>query len=316
MNVNTVLNSLISSFYKTKDNRLSILMYHRTLKEPNEYHTLTCERLLNIHFRILSEQFNVLPLIQATELLYQDALPKNAVAITFDDGYADNATVALPILLKYNLTATFFILPGFFSGGMMFNDRVILALEYLPSGQYELTEGLDYKFSLFDKKSRLNEINIILSKIKHLPIEQREAIAVNLFKLLENKPLNNLMLTEDQARLLHRSGMTIGGHTMTHPILTSLSLPEAQQEINDCQNALSELLRSPIKTFAYPNGKPNIDYTEAHIEFLKESGYEIAVSTEKRVATSKSDIFQLPRYGPWQKRSAQFIYQIVQSRRF
>jgi len=316
MNINRILIKSLSALYATSaNNRLSILMYHRTLKKPNHYHSTMCDAVLNQHFKILAENFKVLSLEKAVELLYQNKLPKNAVVITFDDGYADNATVALPLLLKHQLTATFFILPDYFKGGMMFNDRVMLALEHLPNGCYELTEGIDYQFHLTDKASRLAEIIEIIKRIKHLPIEQRDLVSQNLFNLLTDKPKDNLMVTEQQVKLLHQKGMTIGGHTMTHPILAKLDLGEAEREISDCYNVLSELLKSPITTFAYPNGKKTLDYSNDHIELLKKAGYQIAVSTEAGPATTQNNQFELPRYGPWQTDAKRFIYSFIQSRR-
>src|SRR6185295_2112486 len=87
----------------------------------------------------LSRCFRVLPLSEAVERLRQGTLPGRAACVTFDDGYADNAEVALPILRRHGLCATFFVATGFLDGGIMFNDRVIEAVRGAPGAQLDLT---------------------------------------------------------------------------------------------------------------------------------------------------------------------------------
>ena len=71
--------------------------------------------------------FNVIPLIQAVERLQSGVLPARALAITFDDGYANNEQIAAPILKKLGLPATFFIATAYLDGGRMFNDSIVAA---------------------------------------------------------------------------------------------------------------------------------------------------------------------------------------------
>jgi peptidoglycan/xylan/chitin deacetylase (PgdA/CDA1 family) len=58
--------------------------------------------------------------------------------ITFDDGYADNVEVALPILLRYEIAADFFVSTGFLDGGRMWNDTVIEAFRATPLDRVDL----------------------------------------------------------------------------------------------------------------------------------------------------------------------------------
>ena len=108
------------------NSRLSILMYHRVLAQPDplfpgEGNTET----FNQEMSWLAACFRIMPLHEAVQKLHQDKLPPRAACITFDDGYADNAEIALPILQKHGIFATFFISTGFLDGGRMWNDTII-----------------------------------------------------------------------------------------------------------------------------------------------------------------------------------------------
>ena len=105
--------------------RLAIMIFHRVPRVvdpmfPLEPDAARFER----DMRNVRRWFHVLPLEAAVARLRDGSLPARALAITFDDGYADNHDVALPILTRLNLTATFFIATSFLDGGCMWNDRV------------------------------------------------------------------------------------------------------------------------------------------------------------------------------------------------
>src|SRR5215471_13800654 len=111
---------------------LTVLMYHRVLENPDPLTGAVDARHFELQMRALREYFRVLPLTEAVDRLRARKLPSRAVSITFDDGYADNAVVALPILQAHSLHATFFVADGFLNGGRMFNDTVIEAVRRTP----------------------------------------------------------------------------------------------------------------------------------------------------------------------------------------
>ena len=106
--------------------RLSILIFHRVLPQPDplfpqEMHARQFDAVCGW----LANWFKVLPLDRAVDHLQAGTLPARAACITFDDGYADNHHIALPILQAHGLSATFFIATGFLDGGRMWNDTII-----------------------------------------------------------------------------------------------------------------------------------------------------------------------------------------------
>ena len=114
------------------------------------------------------------------------------------------------------------------------------------------------------------------------------------------------MMTSEQVRGLHRAGMQIGGHTVSHPILARLDRRAARDEIEVGKKTLEALIAEPVRLFAYPNGKPVEDYTGEAVSLAKELGFDAAVSTAWGAAGATADPFQLPRFTPWDRTKLRF----------
>jgi peptidoglycan/xylan/chitin deacetylase (PgdA/CDA1 family) len=123
------------------------------------------------------------------------------------------------------------------------------------------------------------------------------------------------MMRDDQVRELRGAGMEIGAHTVSHPILARLGDADAKREITDAGRALADVLREPIRLFAYPNGHPGRDYSAAHVRMVRDAGYSAAVSTARGVATTGADVFQLPRFTPWDRSAGKFAARLIQNYR-
>ena len=109
--------------------RLSILIFHRVLPRPDPLCPDSPDASqFEAQMRWVRSWFNVLPLRRAVGMLYEGTIPARALAVTFDDGYADNEEIAAPILKRLGLGATFFVSTGFLEGDTMWNDRVIEAV--------------------------------------------------------------------------------------------------------------------------------------------------------------------------------------------
>ena len=94
----------------------------------------------------------------------------------------------------------------------------------------------------------------------------------------------------------------IGGHTVSHPILKDLPAHLAYNEISEGKASLEGLTGTESKCFAYPNGVPETDYGHEHVEMVKKAGFDLAVSTSPGGVRSQTDILQLPRFTPWDRR--------------
>ena len=297
--------------------RLSILIYHRVLAErdplfPNEPTAGT----FNAQLGRLKQVFNVLPLHDAVSRLKAGTSPARAACITFDDGYADNLTLAAPILKKHGLHATFFVATAYLNGGRMFNDTVIEAIRHSPLSVLDLTEMGIGKFDITSNAAKTQAIAQILPQVKYLPLGAREQSATRIAELAQSGPLpNDLMMSTEQLKALHASGMEIGGHTALHPILAKLDVAAARKEIAAGKDQLENLLGDRVRLFAYPNGKPGVDYLPEQATIVRELGFDAAVSTQAGTATQSHDVFQLPRFTPWSPALSRFVPMLLDNLR-
>ena len=124
---------------------------------------------------------------------------------------------------------------------------------------------------------------------------------------------SNLMMREEQVRELHSVGMEISAHTVTHPISLNTAPGAARREIAESGRRLAEIVRQPIRVFAYPNGKPGQDCGPEHVRMVREAGYAAAVSTGWGVAKSRSHKFQLLRFTRWDRTPGGFALRLVRN---
>ncbi len=295
--------------------RLAILTFHRVHAQtdalfPGEVDVQRFARLM----QYVAQVFKVLPLREAARQQREGSLPARALAITFDDGYADNQEQALPVLQKLGLPATFFVATGFLDGGRMWNDTVIETVRRCTQAQIDLSAlGLGLgQLPLADTAQRRAAIESILPLVKYKPLALREQVLAQLHHAAGSPQLPvNLMMRSEQVRSLHAAGMEIGGHTVHHPILTELLDADAQAEILQGREALQGLIAAPVLTFAYPNGKPGRDYDARHVDMVREAGFEAAVTTAVGVSRTGDDPFQLPRFTPWDRSPARWLLRLA-----
>lgn len=289
--------------------RLAVLLYHRVLAAPdpvNDWDVTAAEFAQQM--RALRAWFNPLPLSEALARLAAGSLPPRAVSVTFDDGYADNADVALPILLRAQVPATFFIATGFLNGGRMWNDTVGEAIRAWPD------PTLDAGFGALDvatADSKRAAIKATLGHWKYLPATERAARTEALAASARISPASALMMSDHNVKTLREAGMEIGAHTVTHPILAMADPATAMREIGDSRTYLEDLLREPVTLFAYPNGRPDADYGAREIAAVRAAGFAAAVSTAPGVATADADAFQIPRFTPWDRAAARFSLRLA-----
>ncbi len=294
--------------------RLSILIFHRVLATPDALLPGEPDAVaFEARMRWLAAAFRVLPLIEAVRRLRDGSLPANAACITFDDGYADNATIAAPVLARLRLTATFFVSTGFLDGGRMWNDTVIESVRACRSSRLDLDAIGCGHWACDDDATRLATIHGLLETLKYLPQAERQARVDAIAAVVGLPAASDLMMTRQQVRELRRYGMSVGAHTVTHPILKTLDADDARREIANGRLDLEETLRERVKVFAYPNGKPMRDYDRSHVALVRELGFDAAVSTAWGVSSRSSDPLQLARFTPWDRDADRFGLRLGQN---
>lgn len=282
------------------ERRISIITYHRIL----EHHDPLLESEPDIEtftwqMETLAACFNVLPLYDAITAIRENRIPPRAVCISFDDGYRSCHDLALPILTRLGLPATVFVTTGFLDDGNMWNDRIIEAVRRFPEGALDLqTIGMG-TWELSGIEIRKKIVTKIDENCKYLPPEGRLKIIEELEKLAGQAPASNQMLTREMVVNLAKQGVEIGGHTITHPILTKLDDDAARHEIIENKRILEKIIGKPLRLFAYPNGKIGMDFDQRHVKMVEAAGYCAAFSTAFGAASKKSELFQIPRSRPW-----------------
>jgi len=299
--INFTLKNLLS--LAGLNGRLSILVYHR----------VTNAVAFDQEMSWLAAYFRTITLHEAVQKLRQNKLHPRTACITFDDGYADNAEVALPILQKHGLSATFFVSTGFLDGGRMWNDTVIELVHQALGPILDLSKMGLGRFEIGTTSQRQQAINALLENLKYLPLEARQLKVGEMCSYIPATLSNDLMMTSEQVKKLYDAGMGIGGHTVNHPILARMEETIARAEIANGKEELESIIRAPVKFFAYPNGKPGQDYLSGHTEMIRNLGFEAAVTTSHGAAKNSGDLYQLPRFTPWDQNQVRYMLRMAQN---
>ena len=206
-----------------------------------------------------------------------------AFAITFDDGYANNAAVAAPILKEHGMTATFFLTTGFLDGThRLWVDRFETAFHKLAANQ--------------PAKDRARGDTKLREQMKRVPVEERERVLQQMEADAGPVAWPDLYraMTWDDARRLQNDGFTLGAHTITHPNLSRCSTEEQEAEIITSKQRIEKETGKPCLHFAFPNGQPG-DWDETTLDIIRQAGFESCSTTVDGPVGRTSDPLLLPR---------------------
>jgi peptidoglycan/xylan/chitin deacetylase (PgdA/CDA1 family) len=294
--------------------RLTVLMFHRVRSEPDPLYPDE-PTPMSFRQRLLwvRDWFNVLPLDRAVTLLTSAKLPARAAAITFDDGYADNATVAAPILKELGLHATFFVASGFLDGGRMWNDTLIEAIRRCAATSLDLTGVGLGRCDLATIDMRRAAIEVLIRALKHLPPDERQRRVDAVASAARADLPDSLMMTSAELRRVAAMGMGIGAHTIHHPILATLSDRAASDEIAGSREQLEGIVRQPVTLFAYPNGRPGADYRKRDAELARASGFDASFTTSPGASRMGDPLHELPRFTPWNRGRTAWALRFLQN---
>ncbi|MFZ6748706.1 polysaccharide deacetylase family protein [Undibacterium sp. Ren11W] len=295
-----------------KESRVCVINYHRILSSKDSL--LESEPDLATftwHMEVLASRFNVLSLYDAIIAIQEDRVPPRAVCISFDDGYRSTHDLALPVLTRLSLPATVFVTTGFLSGGNMWNDRIVEAIRLLPNGPLDLEKVGMGMWDLAEQKERIKIVNFINDSCKYLTSEGRLRVILELERLSQPIQTSNLMLTREMVANLAQQGIEIGGHTITHPILTTLDDEAARYEINENKRVLEQIIQKPVRLFAYPNGKVGMDFDQRHRRMVQDAGYFASFTTGFGTLNKESNLFELPRRRPWDTNPLMFSLRLL-----
>ncbi|HEY8966644.1 MAG TPA: polysaccharide deacetylase family protein [Candidatus Methylacidiphilales bacterium] len=314
-----------------------ILAYHRVAAVPagrDPYRLAVDPAVFDVQMRLLRRKFRPVSLHEVAEaVLAGRPLPRRAVAVTFDDGYADNALEAAPILLRHGVPAAFFVTSGTLENREEFwwddLERIVLAPASLPGRlEMEWLEPRSFRWeddvlpdlpregAVFPKTMSRGRRELFLrlaAALKDLPRAEQaarlDALAAWAGAGREVRPDRRTMTAVELLALSKNPLFTVGAHTVTHPRLGSLPVEAQRAEIEGGKRDLEALLGRAVGTIAYPYGDPASVGADAP-RLAREAGLSLGFAASGGYVRPGADPFLLPRFFAYGWGEKEFLYEL------
>jgi len=283
-----------------------VLRYHAITPDAAEVPYATPEICLPVAaFRVqmafVKRAYTVVSLDELIERTSRGAtLPPRALAVTFDDGYADNHRLALPVLRRLDLPATVYLTSGSMDGGPPLWMSAVRALALTaPPGELAIPGLAPVTLGAAAERGPIaRALTRALVPLSAGERSERIAAAASACGVDVGRVLAGSMLDWEQARDLARAGWTIGAHTVTH-VNVALAPPEdAAAEIAASRDTIAAAIGAPVVHFAYPNtGGAHRYFDAATAGMLRRLGFRSAVTSAPGLVRPGGDPFALPRIG-------------------
>jgi peptidoglycan/xylan/chitin deacetylase (PgdA/CDA1 family) len=296
-----------------------ILGYHRIAAVAEDpYSICVTPQHFAEQLEVLHRSAPLLSLRESVQRLQEGKLPRRAVCLTFDDGYADNLYHAKPLLEQHRIPATVFVATGYVGREFWWDElaRLLLSSATLPErllpslseGGYEWLSGCDPSLALGRgaPNSRQDLLQWLYKRLLPLSDAERQQALAQLSAWAGAAVAPNAhcraLTAHELIELATGNLVDIGAHSVTHPVLTNLSAGEQRFQILQSKISLEELLHQPVTCFAYPNGLAS-PTTRA---LTKAAGFTCACTSFNDIIWSGSDRFHLPRFWPSDWEGARF----------
>jgi len=311
-------------------NRLIILTYHGVMPSSGlagyETRNVVDEDAFSWQMRYLAKHYRCLPLEEAVQRLVSgQPLPKYTVAVTFDDGFQNNLRYAFPILRWCGIPATIFVTTGHIGQGakLLWTERVgrMLAGALVPQTITLPGDPEPLTLSLRTAAERDEARRIAMKWLKAMPSHRRDQVIQHLGEQLRTvepghpraAELNQdryTFLTWTEVRELAQGGVSIGSHTVEHPVLSSLDDERRVNEVVESKREIERHVNAPCTLFSYPNGTAR-DFDERDKANLQRCEYTAAVAQIPGLNDHRTDPFALRRLNIGRGHSPQlFIAQV------
>jgi peptidoglycan/xylan/chitin deacetylase (PgdA/CDA1 family) len=283
----------------TMRGRAVVLMYHEVLEDDCRIDAWTVVRQGDFlrQMQYIKRAFSVLTLEEAADALRKGTRAPIAV-VTFDDGYAGNLRVALPIVESLGISMTVFIATrAVTTQALYWYDRVILTLQQTQSSELDLRAFGLRRYRLPGShagRQHWTAIQQVLTDLKNLPPERREDVvgAIESPEVGASPELRPLSI--DEVRRLSKSRcVAIGSHSHCHNRLCQLAPDAVDDTIVTCKRLLESWTDAPVRSFSYPNG----DYNDGIVSAVRRHGFSLAVTTRSRTWAPSDSPFEIPRVG-------------------
>lgn len=290
-----------------------ILMYHRIADDPIDNWGLSVSPVhFEEHLRLIRRTRHALPLREFVKRQMAGTLRADAVALTFDDGYVDNLFSGKPRLAAADVPATIFLATGYLDrpGEFWWDELARLILRETGPRSFDLTvrkERMHFGFAAESRECdfgakdeapstiRRAILTAIWQAMRRLEDEERESTMTELrsiFSVRCSRVDRGRAMTREEVRRLVMDGLiTIGAHTVTHPVLSELAAADCAREISESKITCEALTGVPVEGFAYPFG----DFDAKARGAVMAAGFTFACSAWYDPTVAMSDVFALPR---------------------
>jgi peptidoglycan/xylan/chitin deacetylase (PgdA/CDA1 family) len=291
--------------------RVLLLSYHRATLDFAESardaipSMLVSARTLRRHLEHLARTWEIVSLSDAARILAEGPRgPGRAfAAVTFDDGYADNHAVALPVLAALRIPATIYVATGFTGSEARFtHDRLFVTLRELTRrgitpDRAALPAPLQAYLSAAAGTTPAETLDRLIAWTPHpVVVAIAEALEARTGRTPADLPPGARPLDWDEVRELAAAGLEVGGHSVNHAALPNLPIADARREIEGCRDAIAEAIGLPPRHFAYPNGF----HSPAVRRAVREAGFETGATTDDRENYRGGDPYALRRKVLWE----------------
>jgi len=290
--------------WAARSDAFQVLTYHRVNDAGDPFFPAIPTGVFEAQMRHISLTHAVLPVEDLVEQAARGRIPRNALAITFDDGYRDNLTNAAPVLARYALRATIFLATAYIGSRQRpWYEEIALAFKTTTATHITAPWGREWRLAqLADRLSALDECWAHLRAVPESDFDDTVARVLEALGAARG-PVDgasgNGMLDWADVKGLHGLGFTIGAHTMTHPMLSRVTSGRARTEIVGSRDAIADMTGRVPRAFAYPNGTA-ADYTPEVVDLVRRAGFTCAVTTRFGINTAKTSPWELRRGGPWE----------------
>lgn len=277
-----------------------IFMYHRFTFADATEHVVSAK---NFEWQLqqLQKRWNVISLGEYLQLRHQKTpVPPYTVIITIDDGYRDFYEVAYPLLKTYQYPATFFVTTAFVYGDIwLWHDRLHFAIEQAQVTGLELPlKGKTVKLLTATREEKFTTWQQLSDYCVNVPDEEKWRTINKIEDLLQVRPPKTVpvdfaAVSWGQLKEMVQNGIEIGGHTITHPVLSQVNPAELQKELVQPKKIIEERIGQVALSFCYPNGR-DADITPKVLEIVQNCGWLGAVQGS---GTDFSNLYRLPRLG-------------------
>ncbi len=287
-----------STAYSTSwgNNNICVLLYHRVADLPMDVWSLAIRpEVFEAHIRFYKEHYKILRFEDDWSNVREPSL-----IITFDDGYADNYYNALPILEKYEVPATVFVSTGNLDTDKEFWWDELERIVFFRDISCKEIVFNDKKVPLTTHDECVRACRLIRLKLKSmLPLERAKCLN-ELKKALRssncNRRCNRTLSFEELRKLSESPYITIGGHTVTHSMLSAQPPDMQMEEIAQSKAKIENIINKSITTFSYPFGGGG-DFDKSSLEKVKLAGYEKAATTIGGTVSRHSNPLMINRIG-------------------